>query len=120
MIFALSTFLAGCGGSFKEASVELDLTKLRTLLNAIEPLISKGFGEAQISQIENDFKALARNESKRITFPVVYNGAETELRVLVRKEDVDAVEIRFSSDPRLAEQIQQAIRTTPLDVELTR
>ena len=92
------------------------MTKLRTLLNAIQPLISKGFGETEISQIENSFKALALNETKRTSFPIAYDGAEAELQVQIRKEDVDTVEIRFFSQARLAERIQQTIRITPIDV----
>ena len=109
-ITVLLAILVGCNGSFKETSTEIDLAKLRPLLNAVQPLIAKGFGAPQISQIENDFRALAANEAKRSTFPVVYDGVETELGVLVRKEDVDTVEIRFLGTPKLIEKIQQTMR----------
>lgn len=96
--------------------MELDLSKLRTLLAAIKPHIAKGFGEPQMVQIESDFRALVMDGTKQYAFPIVYDGAESELRVRVRKEDVDAVEIHFFAAPKLAEQIQNVMRTTPLDV----
>lgn len=112
---AFFAIFLGCTGSLKEASAEFDAAKLRTLLQAIQPLIQKGFGEAQIGQIESGFQTLAVNETKHVNFPIVYDGVETELRVQVRKEDVDVVEIRFFSAPALAEQIQRTIQATPLD-----
>jgi hypothetical protein len=111
----LAALLLGCSGSLKEASAEFDSAKLPVLLKAIQPLIQKGFDEAQISQIEDGFLALAVNETKETNFPIVYDGVETELRVAVRKEDVDVVEIRFFSTPALADQIQRTIELTPLD-----
>jgi len=114
-MFATLAILLGCSGSLKEASAEFDSAKLPTLLKAIQPLIQKGFGEAQIGQIEDGFRALAVNATKETNFPIVYDGIETELRVVVRKEDVDVVEIRFFSTAALAEQIQRTIRATPLD-----
>src|SRR3981081_1091275 len=98
-ILALWSMLLGCSGSLKEASAEFDAAKLRVLLKAIQPLIQKGFDEAQIGQIEGSFQALAVNETRRVNFPILYNGVETELRVQVRKEDVDVVEIHFFSAP---------------------
>lgn len=113
--FALMAILLSCNGSLKEASAEFDSAKLGVLLKAIQPLIQKGFGEAQIGEIENSFRALAVNGTKQVSFPIVYDGVETELRVEVRKEDVDVVEIHFFSNPALAEQIQRTIRATPLE-----
>ena len=115
LIVSLLIFLAGCSG-LKETSAELDLTKLRTLLVAIQPLISKGFGETEINDIDNTFRALALNETKQMNFRIVYEGTETDLRVLVRKEAADAVEIRFLCNAKLSEQIKHTIRTTPLDI----
>lgn len=112
---AFFAMFLGCNGSLKEASAEFDAAKLRILLQAIQPLIQKGFGEAQIGQIEGSFQALAVNETKHVNFPILYDGVETELRVQVRKEDVDVVEIRFFSAPALAEQIQRTMEETPLD-----
>jgi hypothetical protein len=112
---ATMAILLGCSGSLQEASAEFDSAKLPVLLKAIQPLIQKGFGEVQISQVENGFRALAVDETKEMNFPIVYNGDDTELRVAVRKEDVDVVEIRFFSTSALAEQVQRTIETTPLD-----
>jgi hypothetical protein len=114
-ILTIWSMLLGCNGSLKEASAEFDAAKLRVLLKAIQPLVQKGFDEAQIGQIEGSFQALAVNETRRFDFPILYNGVETELRVQIRKEDVDVVEIHFFSVPALAEQIQRTIRATPLD-----
>jgi hypothetical protein len=69
-----------------------------------------------MAQVENDFRALVMDGTKEFTFPIVYDGAESELRVRVRKEDVDTVEIRFFATPKLAQQISDAMRTAPLDV----
>jgi hypothetical protein len=58
-ICGLFAVLAGCAGEpLKEASTELDLSKLRTLFDAIRPHIAKGFGEPQMAHIESDFRAL--------------------------------------------------------------
>jgi len=55
------------------------------------------------------------NDTKQLKFPIVYDGVETELRVRVRKEDVDVVEIRFFGASTLADRIQRTMRETPLD-----
>jgi hypothetical protein len=97
--------------------VELDSQKMRVLFAAIRPLITSGFGEPQMAQIERDFAALAVNDTKEITFPiVVYGGTSSDLSIRIRKEDVDTVEIHFFGAPELVEKLQQTIRATPLDV----
>ena len=116
-ICGLLAFLAGCGRDpLSEVSIEVDLSKLRTLFDAIRPHIARGFGEPQMARIENDFRALEMDGTKQYTFPIVHDGAESEMQVRVRKEDVDIVEIRFFATPKLAEQIQHAMRTAQLDV----
>jgi hypothetical protein len=42
VISGFFVILFGCGGSAKEASAEFDSAKLRTLLDAIRPHITKG------------------------------------------------------------------------------
>jgi hypothetical protein len=69
-----------------------------------------------MNQIESDFLTLQVDAAKEYSFAVVYDGAASELRVGIRKEDVDVVEIRFFASPQLAQQIQQAINAAPLDV----
>jgi hypothetical protein len=115
VISGFFVILFGCGGSAKEASAEFDSAKLGTLLDAIRPHIAKGFSEQQAREIENGFQSLAVDATRQYTYPIVYDGSETELLVEVRKEDVDVVEIRFRGPPELADQIQQTIATTPLD-----
>lgn len=117
LISGFLAFLAACGEkTLKEISVELDLSKLRALFDAIRPLVAKGFGEPQMAKIENDFRALQMDEIKEYTFPIVHEGEDSELRVVVRKEDVDTVEIRFFAVPKLTQQISNAMRTAALDV----
>jgi len=83
---------------------------LRPFLKAVQSLIEAGFSEAQIGQIEQEFSKLAVNGIKTMAFPIVYQGAKAELRVAIRKEDVDIVEIRFFAPPKLAEQIIQTMK----------
>src|SRR5262245_43157287 len=99
VISGLFVILLGCGGSVKEASAEFDSSKLRTLLDAIRPHIAKGFGDQEVREIESGFQSLAVDESKQYTYPIFHDGTVTELRVEVRKEDVDVVEIRFFGTP---------------------
>jgi len=113
-LLAISTIAAslfGCGQSLVDASTEIDLAKLRPFLKAVQPLIENGFGDAQISQIEQEFRKLALDGTKTITFPIVYRGAKADLRVTVRKEDSDTVEIHLFAPPQLAEQIKQAFKS---------
>lgn len=109
-ICALSASLFGCGQSLVEASTEIDLVKLRPFLKAVRPLIESGFADAQIGEIEQEFGKLARDGSKAVTFPIVYKGTKTELRVMVRKEDVDTVELHFFALPQLTAQIKEAMK----------
>ncbi|MEO5922478.1 MAG: hypothetical protein ABIR70_01485 [Bryobacteraceae bacterium] len=88
---------------------------MRVLFEAIRPGITSGFGEQQIVEIERGFSSLKVDGTKELTFPVVYAGAESELRIRIRKEDVDAVEMHFFGTPALVAKIQDMIRTTPLD-----
>lgn len=101
--------LTACSAATAEASTELDLKKLRPFLKAVQSLIESGFGDAQIDQIEQDFGKLAMDGSKTMMLPIRYQGEKVELRVVIRKEDVDTVEIRFFGPPKLAEQITQTM-----------
>ena len=115
LISGLLLSLLSCGESDKETSAEFDSAKLRTLLDAIRPHITKGFSDQQVQEIESGFRSLAVDGTKPYTFAIVHDGMDTKLRVQVRKEDVDVVEIRFFGTPKLIGQIQQTIRTTRLD-----
>ena len=108
--------LVGCGPTLTETSVEVDITKLRTLMGAIKQKIPQGFTEQHIAEIEKDFRALQVNTTKQYSFPITHDGNTTELNVSIRKEDVDAVEIHFYAPLRLTAVIEETIRNTPLDV----
>lgn len=114
MLSGLLTFLGGCSKS-AETSVEMDSVKIRVLLGALGQKVTSGLAEAQIAEVENDFSALQRDGTKERTYPVVFKGESSELRIQIRKEDVDAVELHFQGEPALVEEIQNTIRATPLD-----
>ncbi|HLK18718.1 MAG TPA: hypothetical protein VKT81_07170 [Bryobacteraceae bacterium] len=109
---AVAVTLFGCGQSLHETSTEIDRVKLRPFLNAVGPLIESGFGLAEIGQIEQEFANLAKDGTHALTFPIIYKGNKTKLRVTIRKEDSDIVEIRFFAVPQLVEQIEQVMKQT--------
>jgi hypothetical protein len=111
----LSALLGACSKG-AETSVEFDVTRIRVLFDAIHPSIESGLGEPQVMQIERDFAALPADATKELNFPIVAAGTSSELRIRIRKEDVDAVEMHFIGNPEVITKIQEIIRKTPLDV----
>ena len=110
------SLLAACGQKLTETSVELDITRLPTLFDALRAQIPQGFTDEQKVAIGKDFRALPMNGTKEYLYPAAHEGTTGTLRVTIRKEDVDAVEIRFYAPPEITTAIERTIRKTPLDV----
>jgi hypothetical protein len=111
---SLFAVFGGCSRS-AEISLEFDSQKMHVLFEAISPSISSGFGEPQALQIERAFASLAKDGTMELTFPITYNGTDSELRVRIRKEDVDAVEMHFLGTQEVITKVQDIIRATALD-----
>ena len=110
LLIVLVMLLGGChGSSAAEASVSCDASQLSPLLKAVQELIVKGFSETEVSQVANAFRSMAVGETKEFKFPVVFRDREATLRIQLKKDDVDAVEIWFFTEPELAAAIQKAI-----------
>jgi hypothetical protein len=113
LLAAILAVFLGCTPPNIESSTELDLSKLRPFLKQVQPLVEDGFGDSQIDQIEKSFRGLAMDGKSVTDYPVVYHGAKTTLRIQIRKEDFDTVEIRLWASPELAGQITGVMRSLP-------
>jgi hypothetical protein len=92
-IFVLcSAFLASaCGrGQSGSASCNLEPPGLPKLLQAIKPLIEKGFSETEIDTVQRLAVSTPVKHTGTKTFPISYRGKDATIRVDLNKDDVDA------------------------------
>ena len=101
---------------FREMSIEVDVTMLPRLLHAVRSQLPRGFSDLEIAGLVADFASLADDERRVYAFPVSYDGSETKLRLIMRKEAGDTVELRLWARPELTAAITSAVRDAPLDV----
>lgn len=103
---------------FREMSIEVDVTMLPRLLQAVRSQLPSGFSDLEIAGLQADFASLAVDQRKVYSFPFSYDGSETTLRLILRKEAADTVELRLWARPKLTAAITAAVRDAPLDVIL--
>jgi len=89
-----------------DASCNLEPTDFPKLLKNIRPLIDKGYAEAEIDALQNLLDATPVKGTGVKSFSIVYRGYSTPLRVELKKDDVDEIEIWFITVPQLAKDIQ--------------
>lgn len=97
-------------------SVEVDVTMLPLLLQVIQSQLPGGFSDLEIAGIKADFASLPVDATKAYSFSITEDGSETKLRVVLRKEAEDTVELRLWAIPKLTDTITIAVRNAPLDV----
>ena len=93
-----------------DASCNLEPPDLPKLLQSIRPLIEKGYGEQEIATVQRLWEATPLKSTGVKTFPITYRGQSATLRVELKKDDVDEIEIWFITIPELAKEIQAKMR----------
>ena len=102
--------LQGCASPGAEASTNLDLADLAPLLKSVQQLIQSGFGDAEAGQINAMARSMPVGQTKELKFQTVFHRTSTMLRLQVKKDDVDAVDVWFLTAPELAAEIQKAMK----------
>ena len=103
--------LTGCAQrNLKDASCNLEPKDLPKLLKAIGPLIEKGYGAPEILAIEQLKNSTPVKDTRAKTFPITYRGSPTTLRVELKRDDVNEIEIWFITQTELAAEIQKQMK----------
>jgi hypothetical protein len=103
--------MAGCAhGKLTDASCNLEPRDLPKLLNAIRPLIEKGYGDPEIQTIEQLKDSTPIKDTRAKTFSITYRGSPTTLRVELKRDDVNEIEIWFITQTELAAEIQKQMK----------
>jgi len=102
--------LQGCSSPGAEASTNLNLADLAPLLKSVQQLVQGGFGDADVTQTNAIVRSMPVGQTKEMKFQMVFRGANTTVRLQVKKDDVDAVDIWFFTSPELAAEIQKAMK----------
>jgi len=55
-------------------------------------------------------RSMPVGQTKELKFQTVFHGTSTILRLQVKKDDVDAVDVWFLTSPELAAEIQKAMK----------
>jgi hypothetical protein len=93
-----------------DASCNLAPKDLPNLLRSIKPLIERGYSDPEIQALQRLADATPVKQTGVKTFPVSYEGKDATLRVEVKKDDVDELEIWFITQKELAAEIQKKMR----------
>jgi hypothetical protein len=112
-LFALciSLLISGCSrGQWTEASCNLEPKDLPRLLQAIRPLIEKGYGDAEVETLQRLAETTPVKETRTKILPITFQGKDTRLRVELKKDDVDEIEIWFFTQPELAKEILKRMK----------
>ena len=103
--------IVGCSlGRSADASCNLDAKDLPKLLEAVSSVIETGFGDREIQAIRDLAASTALKGTGTRTFPIAYRGKSARLRVELKKDDVDEIEIWFFTEPELTREIQSKMR----------
>jgi hypothetical protein len=97
-------------GQTADASCNLEPPDLPKLLQAIHPRIEKGYGEQEIATVQRLWESTPLKSTGVKTFPITYRGQSATLRVELKKDDLDEIEIWFITTPELAKEIQVRMR----------
>jgi hypothetical protein len=95
-----------------EVSCNVEPKDLLNLLRAIRPLIRGGFGDSEIETLKRLAEATPVKDTGVKTFPISYQGKDAILRLELKKDDVDELEIRFITQKELAAVVQKQMRET--------
>ena len=110
-VLSVALLISGCAhGQTADASCNLEPPDLPKLLQAIHTLIDKGYGEPEIATVQRLWESTPVRSTGVKTFSITYRGQRATLRVELKKDDVDEIEIWFITTPELAKEIQAKMR----------
>ena len=93
----------------KESSANFDSEEVGPFLARLKPLIELGFSDKEILQVQKTLESMKVDEEKDLEFPIRYQGEQTVLRIRIFMDDVNAPDLFFFTDPKLAEAIDAEI-----------
>ena len=100
--------ISGCSpGHPADASCNLDAKDLPKLLQATGALIEKGFGDREMQVVEGIAESMPVRSTRARTFPIITKGKGVTLRIEMKKDDADEIEIWFITEPELTREILQ-------------
>jgi hypothetical protein len=67
----------------------LEPRDLPKLLRSIQPLIDRGYGDPEIEGLQRLADTTPVKQTGAKTFPISYRGKDSDLRVELKKDDVD-------------------------------
>ena len=110
-IIGVVFLMAGCSHlPTADASCNLEPKNLPDLLHSIRPLIGGGYGDPEIEALQRLAESTPVKETGVKTFSISYRGKDALLRVELKKDDVDELEIWFITQKDLASEIKKKIR----------
>lgn len=119
LMLPMSLVTSSCAlGHPADASCTLEAEDLPKLLRSVQPLIEKGYGDAEIQALLRLWESMPVRETRASTFSITYRGEDTALRVEVKKESPKELEIWFITQPELAKEIQKQMKQFLRDVPL--
>jgi hypothetical protein len=110
VLFGALLMSACARGQTADASCNLETPDLPKLLQAIGPLLEKGFGGSEMEAVQKLSGSTPVKSTGTKTFPISYRGKAATMRVELKKDDVDEIEIWFITVPQLAKEIQAKMR----------
>jgi hypothetical protein len=72
--------------------------------------IQRNHGEREIATVQRLWESTSLKSTGVKTFPISYRSQSATLRVELKKDDVDEIEIWFITTPELAKEIQAKMR----------
>ncbi|MES2441073.1 MAG: hypothetical protein V4584_18570 [Verrucomicrobiota bacterium] len=94
--------LSSLGDSLHESSTAFDLPDFPAFLRLINPHISRGFGDREVSKLISLAERLPHHRESQTEFQVVFQGASVPLRVRLFKDDKSSVAVYFFTSQALA------------------
>jgi hypothetical protein len=96
-------------GDLVESSTNFDVSDIKPFCKRIAPLITAGFGDAQIASVADLGERMNHEEEKELAFKIRLGDRDCDLRIRLFKDDISDVEIYFFSPHDLAERITEEI-----------
>ena len=96
-------------GDLVESSTNFDASDIRPFCKRVSPLITAGFGDAEITAVADLAQSMAHEEEKELVFNIRLGNQECVMRIVLFKDDIDSFQVFFFSPPELAEKITAEI-----------
>jgi len=93
----------------EEWSANLDMEDLEPTLRALSKSVESGFGSREISEVAAVVEEMEHEQTKAFRFPIVAQGKETELWLVIFMDDVDSPDLAIHSSPELIKKLEKLL-----------